>query len=95
MNGWTPTIPLKTRLENLTAQVPQEYRNRAVAECTNDNPHDIERALTAYVMARTWETYPVPADEAYQIDGTYPSPIISGGEVLDLTPVHGGDEFPF
>jgi len=29
-------------------------------------------------------------------DGTYPSPIISGGEVLDLTPVQSGNEdLPF
>jgi len=68
MNGWTPTIPLKTRLENLMAQVPQEYRNRVAVECAQDNPHDFERSLTAYVMDRAWEMYPHPVDEAYQME---------------------------
>jgi len=66
MNGWTPTTPLKERLTNLIVQIPQEYRNRAVAECLTEdgNPHDLERALTSYVMRREWEFYPSPIDEA-------------------------------
>lgn len=70
MNGWTPTIPLKTRLENLMAQVPQEYRNRAAAECAQDNPYDFERYLKSYVIRRVWETYPAPADEAYRLESS-------------------------
>lgn len=71
MNGYTPTIPLKERVSNLIVQIPQEYRNRAVAEClTSDgNPHDFERNLTSYVMRREWEFYDHPVNEAEFVDG--------------------------
>ena len=68
MNGYTRTIPLKTRLENLIEQIPQEFRARAAAECMQDdgNPHDFERYLTSYVMRHVWETN--PADTAYALE---------------------------
>lgn len=71
MNGYTPTIPLKERVNNLIVQIPQEYRNRAAAEClTSDgNPHDFERNMTGYVMRREWEFYDHPVNEAEFVDG--------------------------
>lgn len=71
MNGYTPAIPLKERVNNLIVQIPQEYRNRAAAEClTGDgNPNDFERNLTGYVMRREWEFYDHPVNEAEFVDG--------------------------
>lgn len=71
MNGYTPTIPLKERVNNLIVQIPQEYRNRAAAEClTSDgDPYDFERNLTGYVMRREWEFYDHPVNEAEFVDG--------------------------
>ena len=69
MNGYTQSTPIKARVMNLVEQIPQEYRNRAVAECVSENPHDFERALTSYVMTRTWETYEHPVNEAEFMDG--------------------------
>lgn len=71
MNGWTPSIPVETRIKNLLAQIPQEYQNRALTECTCDNPYDMERFLTGYVLSREWEMYAVPAVEAYELDKMY------------------------
>lgn len=67
MNGYTPSTPIKTRVMNLVEQIPNEYRNRAVAECVDTNPHDFERALTGYVMGRVWETYEHPVNEAADV----------------------------
>lgn len=67
MNGWTPSTPLKTRLENLAAQIPQENRADAFARCMQDNPHDLERFLTAYVMTGK-DDAPHPVDEAQEIE---------------------------
>ena len=66
MNGWTPTIPLKVRIANLMAQIPQEYRIRAISECMPEegSVHDFERYLKSYVICKIWETYPHPVDEA-------------------------------
>lgn len=70
MNGWTPTIPTETKIANLIEQIPQEYRNRAVAECMPEdgNSHDYARFLVGYVMRREWEFYPHPANEAEFVD---------------------------
>ena len=68
-DGYTPSTPIKTRVMNLVEQIPTEYRNRAVAECVDGNPHDFERALTGYVLGRTWETYDHPVNEAEFVDG--------------------------
>lgn len=81
MNGLTPTIPLKTRLENLIGQIPQQFRFRAVAECQKGaaaevetpNDSDIERHLSTYVLHRVWETYPVAAEEAWQAEQEHPA----------------------
>lgn len=54
MNGYTQTTDLKQRISNLIEQIPADIRNRAVAECVEDNPHDFERALTSYVISRSW-----------------------------------------
>ena len=87
MNGWTPSTPLKTRLENLAAQIPQENRADAFAQCMQDNPHDLERFLTAYVMTRK-DDAPHPVDEAQEIergiDSVLPYPVIKK-EVIDPT----------
>ncbi len=71
MNGYTPTTPLKERVNNLIVQIPQEYRNRAAAEClTSDgNPYDFERNLTSYVMRREWGFSDHPVNEAEFVDG--------------------------
>jgi hypothetical protein len=68
MNRWTPTIPQETRVKNLIEQIPQEYRARATRECYGADDHEFERKLTAYVIGKTWETYPSVIDEAEQVD---------------------------
>jgi hypothetical protein len=68
MNGYTDSTPLKTRLENLIAQIPQSCRVRAASECMRENPYDFERYLTSYVILRTWETYPHPANTAQAME---------------------------
>ena len=95
MNGYTRSTTLKERISNLIEQIPADIRNRAVAECVEDNPHDFERALTSYVISRSWlAELPQSEHEQQQaeavkvldwLDGTYPSPIILGGEVVELT----------
>lgn len=104
MNGWTPSTPLKTRLENLAAQIPQENRADAFAQCMQDNPHDLERFLTAYVMTGR-DDAPHPVDEAQEIERKIdeylpPLVIISGGEVSEVAPYHGAiltdeEDMPF
>lgn len=69
MNGYTPTIELQTRVNNLIAQIPQEYRARACRECYGTDDFDFERNLTGYVMRREWEFYAHPVDEAEFVDG--------------------------
>ena len=91
MNGWTPSTPLKTRLENLAAQIPQDKRADALAQCVQSNPQDFERFLTAYVMTQPKDTDIHPVDEAQEIereiDADLPYPvIISGGEILEVSP---------
>lgn len=93
-NGWTPSTPLKTRLENLAAQIPQKKRADALAQCVQGNPHDLERFLTAYVMAQPEDTaiHVVDATQEIerQIDAEFPYPVvISGGEILEIAPYHG------
>lgn len=90
MNGWTPSTPLKTRLKNLAAQIPQENRADAFAQCMQDNPHDFERFLTAYVMTRK-DDAPHPVDEAQEIERGIdeilrPLTIVSGGEIVEVAP---------
>lgn len=68
MNGYTASTDLETRVNNLFAQIPQEYHTRAVMECYGEDDHDFERKLTAYVMHRVWETYDHPAVEAWQAE---------------------------
>jgi hypothetical protein len=67
-NGYTDTIPLKTRLANLIAQIPQSCRARAVSDCWHDDAYEFERYLTSYVILRKWETYSHPADEAQAME---------------------------
>lgn len=64
MNGYTASTDLETRIDNLFAQIPQEYQFRAVTECYGEDDHDFERKLTAYVLHRAWETYDHPVNEA-------------------------------
>lgn len=91
MNGYTPTIPLKERVANLIEQIPQEYRNRAVAECTSDNPHDLERALTSYVMARLWECYPSPIDEAEPFEDAWCDSQLTNSDIAITVAKHNLD----
>ena len=67
-NGWTPSIPLKTRLENLAAQIPQEKRADALAQCVQGNPYDFERFLAAYVMTRPEDTDIHAVDFAQEVE---------------------------
>lgn len=71
-NGWTPTVLLKTRLENLLAQIPPEHQARAAAICVCENPNDFERNLTSYVLSKKWllesGEQPHPAEVAYELD---------------------------
>lgn len=69
MNGWTPTIPLKTRLTNLIEQIPQEYRNDIVAQCVDENPHTTERNLSGVVLSKAWEMLDLhPVDMAQAVE---------------------------
>lgn len=79
MNGWTPSIPLKTKIENLMAQVPEEYRTRAAAECVDENPYTFERKLSGYVLCRLWETYEHPVEQAYRLEDCDGEPFDEAG----------------
>ncbi len=69
MNGWTPTIPLKTRLANLIEQIPQEYRNDIVAQCVDENPHTTERNLSGVVLHKAWTMLDLHhANVAYEVE---------------------------
>jgi ABC-type nitrate/sulfonate/bicarbonate transport system substrate-binding protein len=48
------------------AQIPDNLKARAAAECMQDDPYDFKRYLAAYVSARRWEQNPVEA--AYQLE---------------------------
>jgi hypothetical protein len=75
MNGYTSQIGLKTRLQNLADQIPQEYRARVISEATQDNPHDMERHLSALVISRRWDAMQIE-DEAARVEdwlGEYPT----------------------
>ena len=89
MNGWTPTIPLKTRLTNLIEQIPQGYRNDVVAQCVDENPHTTERNLSGVVLGRVWENK-VAADLAHEaekaIDEDLPYPMVFRGEADEVAP---------
>jgi hypothetical protein len=68
MNGWTPVITAKTRIDNLIAQIPQAQRARACVECYGENDGEFERNLTGYVMRRRWEYEQQQAEAADIID---------------------------
>lgn len=69
MNGWTPTIPLKTRLTNLIEQIPQEYRNDIVAQCVDENPYTTERNLSGVILRKSWEMLDLhPVDMAQAVE---------------------------
>lgn len=97
VNGWTPTTLQETRISNLFSQIPQEYQSRATRECYGTDDHDFERKLTAYVLAKIWETYESPIAEASRIDAELGQhTIISGGEVLELSSAQTADnDIPF
>lgn len=71
-HGWTPTVPLEIRLENLLAQIPPEHQARAAAVCVCENPNDFERNLTSYVLSKKWllesGEQPHPAETAYELE---------------------------
>lgn len=71
MNGWTPSTPLETRVSNLFAQIPVEYRASASLKCYGEDDHDFERKLTAYVLSRVWEH---PVEEATRLESQYEKP---------------------
>ena len=65
MNGWTPSISLEQRVNNLMAQIPAEHRAIASLKCYGKDDHDFERKLTAFVVCKGWEH---PADVAYALE---------------------------
>ena len=67
-NGYTKSISIEEKIENLIAQIPQEYRARACRECYGADDFELERNLTSYVLFRKWETYTHPVDEAQEIE---------------------------
>lgn len=58
-NGWTPTIPLKTRIENLYEQVTDAQFLAALGR-TDGNPHDFVRHLIGEALQ--------PAQAAYELE---------------------------
>ena len=96
MNGWTPTIPQEVRISNerqslqlLVKDNPGNQYWKNALETFNE-AHSIEEA---YQMEQAdkpdneierdnnW----LDSDVTPNLDGTEPSPVISGGEVLYIT----------
>lgn len=68
--GYIPSTPIETQLQNLAAQIPQEYRARVMAEAMseNGNPYDTKRALIGLVIGRIWETYEHAVELAQDVE---------------------------
>ena len=97
MNGYTPTTPYKTRIQNLLYNIPVTERPKAISdawaaakqEIENANKFDFERHLTAIVRGAQVE----PSDDelanamsaAAKDDWGYPL-TFSGGEVDEARP---------
>lgn len=72
-HGWTPTVPLEIRIENLLEQIPPEHQARACLECYGQDDFEFERNLTAYVLFKKWQLpesgeQPHPAETAYELE---------------------------
>lgn len=105
-HGWTPTVPLEIRIENLLEQIPPEHQVRAIAVCVCENPEDLERNLTSYVLGKKWlpegVEQPHPAVRAYELeklmdedDWNYDNGLFDTSPYHHATPVTEADEFPF
>ena len=58
-NGWTPTIPLKTKIHNLRDQVTDDQFLAALGR-TDGNPYDFVRYLIGEALQ--------PAQAAYELE---------------------------
>ena len=91
MNGWTPETTQVTRIENLFAQIPQEYQAIASRKCYGSDDHEFERKLTGYVLRREWEQH--PADVASDLEAQYEKPQADEADWFTKTASVRNDEY--